>query len=198
MMLYVSPQRSNAKAMAYASEGVRRSREPSRLATVVFDRDDDDVDAVVREFVASARREGARVAGFVQKRIEAGCARHDVRLSDIDAGVELVIMQDLGPGATSCRLDSAAIAVAAGRLGRAIETAPDLLVVNRFGKLECEGGGVLAELGEAAVRGLPVVVCVPARFLEASNAFARGLDTQLPPQLADLEAWWSQIARVNA
>jgi nucleoside-triphosphatase THEP1 len=165
----------------------------SRLAAVLFDRDDD-VDAAVGELVAAARRGGARVVGFAQERIvDEGCDCHDVRLRDLSNGEEIAIMQDLGPGATGCRVDSAAIAAAAGRLGRALAAAPDLVVVNRFGKLECEGGGLLAEIGEAVARGLPALVCVPLRFREAWNDFAAGLDAQLPPRGAALREWWAAV-----
>jgi molybdate transport system ATP-binding protein len=166
----------------------------SRLAAVLFDRYDD-VDAAIAGFVASARQAGARVAGFVQERIEVGtCECEDFRLRDLETGDELAIMQDLGRESSGCRVDPAAVAVAAERLGRALADAPDLLIVNRFGKLESEGGGVSAELGEAVALGLPVVVAVPIRFRGAWDAFAGGLDTPLPPQAAALEAWWSRIA----
>jgi hypothetical protein len=163
-------------------------RGPSRLAAVMFDRDDD-VDAAVRAFVAFARGEGARVAGFVQEHDGPG----DVWLCDIETGARIAIMQDLGPGASGCRLDSAAIAVAAQWIGRALAEAPDLLVVNRFGKLECEGGGIRSELGEAAASGFPVLVCVPLRFRTEWVAFAHDLYASLAPDLAALKRWWAGI-----
>jgi hypothetical protein len=172
----------------------REPTEPSRIAAVLFDRDDE-VDAAVGEFVAAVRREGALVAGFLQERLEtADCAHDDVRLRDLVRGDAFAIMQDLGAGATGCRLDAAAIAFAAGRLGEvlALEPEPDLVIVNRFGKLECEGGGLLAELGETVARGLPVVVCVPLRFRDAWVAFAGGLDVELPPVSGALADWWAR------
>ena len=146
----------------------------------------------MRLFVAAARRDGARLVGFLQER-GPGCGRHDAALRDLASGEVLAIMQDLGPGASGCHVDPAAIAAAAGRLGRALDAGdPDLVVVNRFGKLECEGGGMLAELGEAVARGLPVVVCVPRRFGDAWAAFAGGLDERLPPESAALADWWAR------
>jgi hypothetical protein len=175
-----------------------QAEEPPRLAAIFFERDED-VDAPLAEFVAAARRAGARVAGFLQHRVEArGCDCHDVRLQDIVSGAQFSIMQDLGAGATGCRVDTAAIAAAAGLVARALAEAPDLLALNRFGKLECEGGGLLAELGEAVARGIPVVVCVPTRFREAWNQFAGGLDAQLPARRDALEAWWTALAPAEA
>jgi hypothetical protein len=170
----------------------RETGTPSRLAAVLFDRDDD-VDAAIRAFVAFARGEGARVAGFVQEDDPSSQPR-DVWLRDLETGARIPIMQDLGACASGCRLDAGAIAVAAERLGRALAGSPDLLVVNRFGKLECDGGGVLAELGEAAARGVPVVVCVPLRFREAWEAFAQDLYAPLAPDPAALMSWWADVA----
>jgi hypothetical protein len=169
-------------------------RAPSRLAAVLFDRNDD-VDAAVRAFVAFTQAQGARVAGFVQEFADIkGSAQHDVWLRDLETGAQIAIMQDLGAGASGCRLDSAAVAVAAARIGRAIAQAPDLIVVNRFGKLECDGGGVLSELGEAAAQGLPVLVCVPLRFRQAWDAFAQDLYAPLAPDLAALKTWWAALS----
>ena len=58
--------------------------------------------------------------------------------------------------------------------------------------IECEGGGLLAELGEAVARGLPVIVCVPLRFRAAWAEFAGGLDVELPPRSAALADWWAR------
>ena len=181
--------------MAKAMEDMR---DPPRLAAIVFERDED-VDAALAEFVAGARRAGARVAGVLQYRVEArDCECHDVRLADIVSGAEIPIMQDLGAGATGCRVDTAAIAAAAGLISEAIAQAPDLLVLNRFGKLEAEGGGMIAELGQAVALGLPVVVCVPSRFREAWNGFAQGLDAQLRPRRDALDSWWAALALAEA
>ena len=154
------------------------SASDSRLAAVLFDRDEAP-DPAVLAFVEAARLRGVRVAGLVQARADKDlCDLHDVSVRDLMSGETLPIMQDLGPEATGCRVDPAAIAAAAKLLERAIETSPDLLVVNRFGRLESEGHGMLAEIGRAFAEGLPVLVCVPKRYAQAWNAFAAGLDCQ--------------------
>ena len=115
-------------------------------------------------------------------------------MRDIVSGETLDIMQDLGRDATGCRVDPAAIAVAARLLDEARAIGPDLLVVNRFGRLESEGGGMLAEIGRAFADGLPLIICVPARYLGAWDAFASGLDTKLPPTLPAIESWWTPFS----
>ncbi len=166
----------------------------SRLAAVVFDRDEAP-DAPLIAFLETATRRGARVAGLVQERAcdERLCALHDVRVRDLVTGDTLAIMQDLGREATGCRVDPAAIAVAARRLEAALAENPDLLVVNRFGRLESEGQGTLAEIGRAFADGVPLIVCVPKRYLDAWDAFACGLDAKLPPTFEAIEGWWGSL-----
>lgn len=163
---------------------------PSRLAAIVFDRDDEP-DRVVRDFIAALRRRGLRVAGLVQ---EPGPADRDLRVRDITSGESLAIMQELGAESTGCAIDPAAIAVAALMLDAARADKPDLLVVNRFGRLESEGGGMIAEIGAAAAEGAAILICVPLRYREAWNAFAAGLDAQLAADAAALDDWWTSLA----
>lgn len=167
----------------------------ARLAAIVFDRDEEP-DPPLAAFVEAASRRGFRVAGLVQERAseQGSCALHDVRVHDLVSGETLGIMQDLGREAIGCRVDPAAIAVAARWLDAARETVPDLIVVNRFGRLETEGGGLLAEIGRAFADGLPLIVCVPARYLDAWDAFAAGLDAKLPPTLSAIEGWWAAVS----
>jgi hypothetical protein len=165
----------------------------SRLAAIVFDRDEAP-DEAVTAFIDAAVARGVRVAGLVQDRADEGlCNLNNVWVRDLTSGEILPIMQDLGAGAEGCRVDPSAIALAARLLGRALATNPDLLVVNRFGRLESEGGGVLSEIGRAFAEGMTMIVCVPDRYRDAWNAFACGLDVQLAASREAIEAWWRAI-----
>ena len=171
----------------------------SRLAAIVFDRDEQP-DPPLLAFVEEAVRRGVRVAGLVQERAcdDGLCAEQDVRVRELDTGDTLDIMQDLGRDATGCRVDPAAIAVAARWLDAARAANPDLLLVNRFGRLESEGGGMIAEIGRAFADGLPMIVCVPKRYGDAWDAFACGLDAKLPATRAAIEGWWAALTPAAA
>jgi Protein of unknown function (DUF2478) len=166
---------------------------PCALAAVVFGRDEDP-DAALRAFVERQAERGWQVGGLLQQQDSENCACHEVHLVNLDTGQRIDIMQDLGRDAASCRLDPSAIAAAAQEFRVSLARRPDLIVANRFGKLEAEGGGLIAEIGEAVAEGAPLIVCVAARFLDAWNAFADGLDTQLPPRQEAIEAWWAALA----
>ena len=166
----------------------------SRLAAIVFDRGETPDEALIA-FIDRAAAGGARIAGLVQERADDDlCGLHDVRVRDLASGETLPIMQDLGAGSTGCSVDPCAIALAARLVDRALATSPDLLVVNRFGRLESEGGGMLAEIGRAFAEGVAMIVCVPERYRDAWNAFAAGLDAQLPAEREAIEAWWRGVA----
>ena len=122
------------------------------------------------------------------------CALEDIRVRDLVTGEAIAIMQNLGRDAVGCRVDAAAVALAALRLDAARAARPDLLVVSRFGRLESEGGGMRDEIGRAWADDVPLLVCVPRRHLDAWNAFAADLDVKLEPSLAAIEGWWEALS----
>jgi len=160
----------------------------------MFDRDEA-VDDVMRAFIGRLRAAGARVAGLVQ---EPGEEERDLQVRDLTTGELLPIMQDLGADSAGCAVDPAAIAVAARMIERARGEKPDLLVVNRFGRLESEGAGMIAEIGAAVAAGEAVLIAVPLRYGDAWNAFAGGLDAQMQPDSAALARWWDAVTRQDA
>ena len=163
------------------------------VAAIVFDRNEDAY-APLGEFLDRLTERGVRVAGLVQERAPCeGCEGKDLWLRNLTTGQRFAIMQDLGADSDRCRVDPSAIAVAARELGEAVKTRPDLVVANRFGRLESEGEGMIAEIGEAVAEGVALLIAVPLRYLDAWNAFAGGLDRQLPPQLEAMEAWWDDV-----
>jgi len=186
MILYVADAMTPTEAAT--------SARTSRLAAIVFDHDEP-VDDVMRALIETIRAQRVKVAGLVQ---EPGADERDLLVRDLITGERLPIMQDLGAESSGCAVDPAAIAVAARMLDRARGEKPDLLVVNRFGRLESEGGGMIAEIGAAVAEGEAVLIAVPLRYSDAWNAFASGLDVQLRPNVAALEDWWRAVAREAA
>lgn len=53
----------------------------------------------------------------------------------------------------------------------------------------------LNAIGRAFAESVAMIVCVPGRYREAWNAFAAGLDAQLPANREALEAWWRAVSR---
>ncbi|HTR12583.1 MAG TPA: DUF2478 domain-containing protein [Roseiarcus sp.] len=170
-----------------------QSERAKRVAAIVFERNETP-DPPLVAFIEAALRRGVQVAGLVQEHgDDEPRLRRDTAIRDIATGEALPIMQDLGADATGCRVDPSAIAAAAQMLARAVAARPDLLIVNRFGRLESQGGGMRAEIAQAFLEDIPLIVCVPRRYLGAWSAFADGSDAQIPPLRAAIEDWWTSL-----
>lgn len=124
--------------------------------------------ALFRALVGRWRARGLSVAGVLQHRIVEDADRHcDVLLGDLTSGRRTALFEDRGAGASGCRLDQAALAEATARVEGSLEQPPDVLVLNKFGKAECEGGGMRDLIVSSIDRRIPVVIGVPRDRLDA-------------------------------
>jgi hypothetical protein len=172
--------------------------EAKALAALVYDRGED-VNRVVSAFAGDLARRGFRLGGVIQVAAETeACECRETHVLDLETGVHLPILQDLGRHSQSCRIDTAALAEIGQLLSAAISRRPDLLFINRFGKLEAEGKGLFGGIGEAAAAGIPTLVAVSARYLQPWRQFTLGLDEELACSVDDLEAWWQALAPLDA
>jgi hypothetical protein len=138
------------------------------------------------------RAEGWRIAGYVQQDIPADdiCCPQ-MLLEDIETREKHCISQALGPGASGCRLDSQALTEVAGRALVGLDAAPvpDLLLLNRFGKAEAEGGGLRAVFDKAALLGVPVLTCIKQDYRPAWSDYTGVLSAALPATEDAVLAW---------
>lgn len=142
------------------------------------------------QIVADCRGRGLRVAGVLQHPVCSDAAGHcDVALEELTTGVWTELFEDRGPGASGCRLDVAALAEVNGKVARSFESDPELLILNKFGKVEAEGRGLLDLVAVALDRGIPVVIGVPIRNLEAWRSFAGGLSVEFSSELSEITDW---------
>lgn len=165
-----------------------------RIAAIVYDRTDE-VDRLIADFAAARVAEGRSVAGLVETQPGAdACLTREMRLRDIASGTTIRICQDLGAGARGCRIDPRGLAQAASVLRVSIAAGPDLVVVNKFGKMEADGEGLIEEIGACVADGIPLVVGIPRRFAQTWDDFAGGLDEKVAPARDALEDWWARTA----
>lgn len=153
-----------------------------------------DVNDMVASFARNLARDGVRVDGLVQWRAAADrrCAG-DIFLADLGTGTDFRVSQDLGRESEGCRIDPAAIAEASGVLRRALDEAVDLLIVNKFGKLEGQGGGLAHEIVAAAAAGIPVLTTIREDRLDRWTDLMGDMAVILPPDPAAIEAWWQRV-----
>jgi hypothetical protein len=165
-----------------------------RLLTAIVYPDDAYPGAVFEAIVAQCRDAGLSLAGVLQHRIAATPERRcDVVLEDLSTGHRTAIFEDRGAGASGCRLDEAALAGAAARIEGNLDEAPDVLVLNKFGKAECGGGGLLDLIASAMERNITVVIGVPETYLQAWRRFAGDLAVELSGDAGEIEQWVASL-----
>lgn len=146
------------------------------------------IDALLRTVADRLAAAGWRVGGVIQSRqTDDGCA--GMLLEDIKNGTKRSIAQNLGRLSTSCKLDSSVMADIAGELERQIDDGLDLLIINRFGKLEFDGGGLRSVIERAIIAETPVLTGVRDINSEAWASYHGGLGMSLPPDEAAIIAW---------
>jgi nucleoside-triphosphatase THEP1 len=165
---------------------------PSRdlqIAAIVY-ADEVYPDAVFNMLVERSRALGLTLAGVLQHQaFEGGDRRCDVILEDLATGHRTALFENRGSGARGCRLDQAALAEATARVEGNLEHDPQLLVLNKFGKVECEGGGLRDLIMSAVDRGIPVIIGVPRRNLGAWRRFAGELAVELSDHADEVMLW---------
>lgn len=166
---------------------------PLRLGALLYD-SADEVDVLLADFATRRRAQGHRLGGFVQHNHPAPNGRRAMTAVDLMTGATIRLTQELGTGAGSCGLDTAALAEAAQAVHRALAAEVDLIIINKFGRQEIAGGGVRAEIAAAALSGIPVLTAVSRKSYCAWRAFTGGYGTMLFCAARIAEDWWSDVA----
>jgi hypothetical protein len=175
------------------------------LAALVYHQDQDP-DAVLRDFAIGLNRRGYRAVGLVQ------VGHHCVDAPKLSAmlihtGEELQLFQDLGNCAArdngvavarGCRLDVGQLLNAGAQVASAIDQGADLLIVNRFGRQEREGKGLTYLIERALSADIPVVIAVPEHRFADWIRYADGMSVKLPCDLSSLNAWWDSVTAGNS
>lgn len=146
-------------------------------------------DALLAAAVAQLRARGLRLAGTVQTNPQRpDRARCDMDLRVLPDGPVFRISADRGDLARGCRLDAGALEQSVAAVLERLPGA-QVLIVNKFGRHESEGGGMIAAIAAAMEQDIPVIVGVNALNLPAWEGFAAGLSTPLPPDPAAVADW---------
>lgn len=167
--------------------------ESTLLAYIPF-MQDDAADRVLEATALQLIAKGHRVEGFIQhaEKDEGQCCGA-VDLEDIATGRRWQIMQALGTHARGCRLDFNALSDAAVFAESRIGTRPDLLILNRFGKGEEQGGGLRSVFEAAFWAGVPILTSVKQPYLDGWETFSGDLSQALPPDTDAVLQWSCEV-----
>jgi hypothetical protein len=135
------------------------------------------------------RRSGRRPVGLIQ--VGRSCQSQNPGLAVmVLPGADMVpLVADLPPCTAGCRLDARRLAGAAERVTGAIAGGSDLVIINRFGRVEAGGGGLADLITCAFNASIPVLVAVPEHRFAALVKLADGMNVRLPCPREALDRW---------
>jgi len=178
-----------------------RSADPEIAATVgvlLYDATTEP-HAVLMAAVDQLRARGLTVGGLLQRRGQRlPSGKRGMWLDDIATGTTIRLDEPRGAGASSCMLDTDALARGASLLRQHIDAGLSVMIVNRFGALEAEGTGLRAEIAEAICAGAVVLIPVRADRLPAMEAFLGCEATVLPASPIEIAEWAQRAANAPA
>ena len=166
---------------------------PLRLAAISYARGFD-IDRLLVAVCKQLSGEGVRLGGLLQISTGAGggCAT-TVHVVDLRTNTAFDIWEERGACAKGCRLDERGLADAAVVIEQALADRVDLIVINRFGRAESLGRGLLECFASALLADVPVLTAVRASYDVAWSAFHGGLGMELPADRAAVTAWASRV-----
>ena len=164
------------------------------LLAAIMHSGDQQGDNQVRAIADRLMSQGYRVGGVVQSNIvQPDQCRCDMVLKELISGQEVPISQNLGNHSQGCRLDSAALDHVAGLVEASFDHNPEILILNKFGKSESEGGGLRNAIALAVTANIPVLVGLNRASIEAWNEFCGGDWQLLEANDRDVENWLGSV-----
>ncbi|MCD0503461.1 DUF2478 domain-containing protein [Bordetella petrii] len=168
---------------------------PAAIAALVYSQPPHGADELLAAFAADMQARGHRIHGLVQRETTApdGRGRPQRRLADLRTGRLYRLSQDLGPGSRACSLDPGALSGASQVLRDALQARAELVIANRYGAQEAEGGGFAQEMLALMSEGIPLVTVVSGALLPAWRRFTGEGGVEMPVARAALQAWFDQL-----
>ncbi len=147
-------------------------------------------DQLLSLVAARLQAEGLQLSGVTKVLENSDPDDHycDMDLRILPNGPDIRITQDLGEGATSCRLDAAALAQAVALTEKNQPASADLFILNKFGPQEAEGRGFCNAIASALECDTPVLIGVGS-CRDAFEDFVAGDFETLPEDEDAIYEW---------
>ena len=138
-------------------------------------------DQVLGQIAAHFKQTDKDVRGYFQSRgTKAASVEHsEMSLTDLSDGSKRKISLARGKQARGCHLDGGSLVEAANALKQQLFTHPDLLIINRFGHAEADGGGMREVIATALELNIRTIVAYRSKFHAEWLAFQGGIAADL-------------------
>lgn len=164
----------------------------TRFAAAVYTPDTVDRMALFK-FAQKQKAGKTRIGGILQKAIfdtEGNITGLDA--IDIATNERLPISRP-GKNENDCGLDVSALASTSSIIRDAIDNRLDLVVVEKFGELEQDGKGLIDDILQTIVEGIPLVISMSQTALPAWQELSGELGDVLAFEEIAFEQWWQGI-----
>ncbi|WP_068315416.1 DUF2478 domain-containing protein [Polycladidibacter hongkongensis] len=167
------------------------------LAVVCFG-EEGGVDTLLKQCVEQLQQDGLVLHGVLQEEGVATECCGPMSLRQIRSGEARQIFQELGAGSRGCRLDFGALAAVCAQLEAGFDGTEDLVILNRFGKSESEGGGLRSVIEIAIAQETPVLIGVKETYRDAFLEYAGEFGEVLANDVSAVLAWCSAMRAKKA
>jgi len=149
--------------------------------------------AALMKFVKKQKSLNTRVGGILQEaRFNSEGRLVELNAVDVSTNRHIPIFRPV-KGADECRLDISALTETTNIIRNAIDDRLDLIVVEKFGELEQGGKGLIDEILQTIVEGIPLLVCVPEAALPIWQDRTGELGSVIPFTEEGFQQWWQNL-----
>ncbi len=169
-------------------------KNPGKNVAVLFNSGtaNDDLFAIFADKLLSA---GAKVGGIVQEI----SSKTDGKLGSIDAieidsGKRIPIKTPhlkTTPAGT-CMLELSMLAECSGAITRALSGGFDIVVIEKFGRQEAKGEGLIDEIMAALASDTPAIIALPESYQTEWNNITGGDIEIIPANINAMLEWWNK------
>ncbi|MCP4433040.1 MAG: DUF2478 domain-containing protein [Gammaproteobacteria bacterium] len=164
------------------------------FAAAVYTSETEDRQALSK-FAENKKSSNINVGGVLQEAL----FNHDGEICGIDAidvssGRRIPISRPAA-NAGDCGLDVSALTETTGIIRQAISDRCDLIVVEKFGEMEQSGKGLIDEIMQTIVEGIPLLISVSEAALPIWQERSGELGSVLPFQQQAFEEWWQEVKK---
>jgi Protein of unknown function (DUF2478) len=161
----------------------------AQLAAIHYQRGFD-IDELLSRSCAQLRSIGVHIGGVLQQSSgDQGQCASSVHVTDLRSGRTFNIWEDRGACAVGCRLDERGLVDAEPTVMAAVTDGVDLLIINRFGRAESLGRGLLCCFSAAIEAGVAVLTAVRPPYDQAWYAFHGGCAHNVAPKMPEIINW---------